>query len=338
MPSISPPRGPLLVLLTLIVAVFVLRAFLSVPPDGSAGVGRFVSRPQISMLTFNLWFYAEKMRERMQALGQIIHELQPDVLTFQEVTPDNFALLKEQHWFSRYYLIPADDFGKQGRSSLVILSAFLVDKWFIYTFKNPPPNRKLVIAEAKAAALSKSMKFVVGTAHLAHAGYNTRLRELQLNESLTLLSVYDNVCLMGDMNIEHKVDGDIILPWAWIDAWLFIPGNTNSNGYTWDRSKTSFALARERSVNATSYQARLDRVFCKLSDLKVKEIRIVGDKLSKSGVIPSDHFGLFTVIQPSVKTGSQKHNEISKTEKFVYFKRPLNWEKLVQQELSRLRQ
>ena len=75
-----------------------------------------------------------------------------------------------------------------------------------------------------------------------------------------------------------------------------------------------------------------------MSDLKVKEIRIVGDKLSKSGVIPSDHFGLFTVIQPSVKTGSQKHNEISKTEKFVYFKRPLNWEKLVQQELSRLRQ
>ena len=238
---------------------------------------------------------------------------------------------QEQRWFSRYDLIPPD-VTKQGTKSLeIILSAYPVDKWFISPFVHSPRKRKLVVAETKSA-VSSSIKFVVAVTHLVHAGENTRNRELQLKESLKLLSPYENVCVMGDLNIEDKVDGDIVLPSSWIDAWLSLPGNTDNNGLTWDRSKTPFASVIKRTVNATSYKARLDRVLCRLSDFKVKEMKVVGDKLTKSGILPSDHFGVFTVIELSVNTG-KKYDKDSQTEREaeVHFKRPPGWEKLIKQ-------
>jgi len=281
------------------------------------------------MLTYNIWRSAEMMRERIEALGQIVEDIEPDILVLQEVTLENLAVLREQRWFSRYLLIPPD-VTKQGTISLeIILSSYPVDKWFISPYKNSPRKRKLVVAETKHAVLS-SVKFVIAGTHLVHAGENTRFRELQLKEALQVLTPYENVCVMGDLNIEDKVDGDVVLPSPWIDAWLSFPGNTDSNGLTWDRSKTPFASVLTRTVNATSYQARLDRVLCRLSDFKVKEMRIVGDKLTKTGILPSDHFGLFTVIELSVNTGDEQDKN-SQTKQEVYFRRPPGWEKLINQ-------
>jgi len=136
---------------------------------------------------------------------------------------------------------------------------------------------------------------------------------------------------MGDLNIEDKVDGEVVLPSPWIDAWLSLPGNTDSNGLTWERSKTPFASVLRKTINATSYKARLDRVLCRLSDFKVKEMRIVGDKLTKSGILPSDHFGVLTVIERSVSTGKKRHKH-SQPEQVVYFQRPIGFEKFVPKE------
>ena len=122
------------------------------------------------------------------------------------------------------------------------------------------------------------------------------------------------------------------MPSPWIDAWLSIPGNTYNNAYTWDRSKTPFTSVIKKSVNATSYQARLDRFLCKLSDFKVKEMRIVGDKVTKSGIVPSDHFGLFTVREQVQKTEHKQDNSKRlQTHGKVYFNRPAGWKKLIEQ-------
>ena len=265
----------------------------------------------------------------MEALGQIVQELEPDIVAFQEVTLENLAVLQEQRWFSRYNLIPPDA-KKQGTISTenYMLSLYPVKKWFIHVYPYKNSDSQLVVAETESA-VSSSIKFVIAGTHLAHAE-KTRIRELQLKETLKVLSPYENVCVMGDLNIEDRVDGDIVLPSSWIDAWLSLPGNTNSNGLTWDRSKTPFASVIKKTVNTTSYKARLDRVLCRLSDFKVKEMRVVGDKLTKSGILPSDHFGVFTVIELSARTG-KKHDKDSKTEQEVYFKRPSGWEKFIKQ-------
>ena len=261
----------------------------------------------------------------MEALGQLVQELEPDILAFQEVTPENLALLRNQPWFSRYHLIPPD-ISNEIDHSVVILSVFTVDKWFPHPFKKAPyTNRKIITAELKNAV--SSPKFVIAVTHLVHGRANTLQRELQLRETLQVLSSYDNVCVMGDMNIKSgkaEVDGVVVLPLSWIDVWLSLPGNTEGNGYTFDQSKNPFAPPK-RSGIAT--KARFDRVFCKLSDFKVKEMRIVGDKMTKSKIVPSDHYGLFTVIEQSENT-EHKHSIKPPTEE-VYFKRPAGWEKLV---------
>ena len=51
------------------------------------------------MLTF---ISDEKLRERMEALGEIVRivdDLEPDLVTFQEVTHDNLAVLQEERLF-----------------------------------------------------------------------------------------------------------------------------------------------------------------------------------------------------------------------------------------------
>lgn len=332
MASVIVPRGRGLLLFfsVTVIVLLILRGFTNISfGDGSV----FGSRRslEIKMLTYNIWLSDEKMQERMEALGEIVEDREPHLLTFQEVTHDNLAVLQEQRWFSRYHLVPwPPDIAKEGKSHfVVILSSFPVERWQVYTLKTSPRNRTLVVAETKSSFSSAEAGFVIATTHLAYSAYNTRLREEQLKESIEIISAYENVCVMGDLNIEDKVDGDIILPSPWIDAWLSIPGNTDNNGYTWDRSKTPFTSVIKKSVNATSYQARLDRVLCKLSDFKVKEMRIVGDKMTKSGILPSDHFGLFIVIELAGKTEHKQDSKKSQTESEVYFKRPSGWEKLI---------
>ena len=326
----SIPRRPLLVLVLIIIVVFIFRAFLSTP-SGGKGFGRTRPRTEISLLTYNIWLAPEMMRERMKALGQIVEELQPDIVAFQEVTLANLAVLQQQKWFSRYHLIPPDVSKHVSKEKLnhfvIILSVYPLDKWFIFPFKNSLRKRRLVVAETQNA-VSTNVTFVIAGTHLAYNPEGTRLRELQLQESLKVLSSYENVCVMGDLNIEDKVDGDVVLPSSWIDAWLSLPGNIDSDGFTWDRNKSPFASVLKRTVNATSYQARLDRVLCRLSDFKVKEMKVVGNKLTKSGILPSDHFGVFTVIGLSTNTG-RKHDKNSQTEQEVYFNRPPGWKKLI---------
>ena len=324
-------KHPLLVILVSTITVFVLRALLRSPSDGSLAHGRTRSRApdEISMLTYNIWRSPEKMRERIAALGQIVDDLEPDILVLQEVTLENLVVLKEQRWFSRYRLIPPD-VTVQGTISLEIILIMYpaVQKWYISRFVNSPRKRKLVVAETTHLIPSK-VQFVIAGTHFVHAGENTILRELQLKESLKVLSPYENVCVMGDLNIEDKVDGDIVLPSPWIDAWLSLPGNTDSNGLTYYRSKTPFAPVIKRTVNATSYKARLDRVLCKLSDFKVKEMRVVGDKLTKSGILPSDHFGVFTVLSATAVTTRHRNRETDQEVEEVYFRRPSDWKRLI---------
>ena len=328
----SVSRGPVLVLLVVIILVYALRYYLSVPSGGSLAE-RKGTRKQISLLAWNIYYPSVKMRERMEALGQIVQELEPDILALQEVTPENLALLRNQPWFSGYHMIPPD-ISNEVHHSVVILSVFPVDKWFSHPFKKAPyTNRKIITAELTNAV--SSPRFVVGVTHLVHARQNTLQRELQLKETLQVLSPYDNVCVMGDMNIlsgRAEVDGFVVLPSSWIDVWLSFPGNTDENGYTYDQSKNPF-VALKRKGKSGILKARCDRVFCKLSDFKVKEMRIVGDKLTKSKIVPSDHYGLLTVIEQSGNT-EHKHGIKSPTEEEVYFERPAGWEKLVGQKLK----
>lgn len=314
----------LLLVFSIIVVFFVLRALLKV------SFGLRTESGEISILTYNIWYSSEKMEERIEALGQVVQDLQPDFLVFQEVSLVNLPLLEKQHWLLGYHLIPPKvntvKLITTSKSCAVIFSRYsAVDNWQIYLYEHFAKYRRaLVGAEVKDIVPSKDVKLVLAGTHLAHDVPRALVREEQLKEAMNLLTPYENVCLMGDLNILDEVDGELVLPSPWIDAWLSIPGHTHSKGYTISQNTSPFASVRRR--NGTSL-GRLDRILCKLSDFKVKEVRVVGNKLTKSGILPSDHFGVFAVIKPIAKTN--KPRKTTKTKDQVYFNRPPGWEKLI---------
>ena len=314
----------LLLVFSIIVVFFVLRALLKV------SFGLRTESGEIRILTYNIWYSSEKMEERIEALGQVVQDLQPDFLVFQEVSLGNLPLLEKQHWLLGYHLIPPKvntvKLITTSKSCAVIFSRYsAVDDWQIYLYEHFAKYRRaLVGAEVKDIVPSKDVKLVLAGTHLAHDVPRALVREQQLKEAMQLLTPYENVCLMGDLNILDEVDGELVLPSPWFDAWLSIPGHTHSKGYTVSLNTSPFASVRRR--NGTSL-GRLDRILCKLSDFKVKEVRVVGNKLTKSGILPSDHFGVFAVIKPIAKTN--KPRKTTKTKDQVYFNRPPGWEKLI---------
>lgn len=324
-------RFPLVVFLITVI-ILILCAFLNVPFGGSN-----ISKPttpsgdHITMLTFNVWYSNEKIQERMEALGQIVQHLKPDFLILQEIALNNLPLLEKQRWSSKYRLIPpkVDTMNRieTAKSCAVILSRFDVDNWQIHPFKDAGKySRALVKAEVKDFLFQlKDFKLVIAGTHLSHDVSRTTIREEQLKEALEVLSPYENVCLLGDLNILDEVDGEVVLPSSWVDAWMSIPGHTHGGGYTISQNTSPFTSVRKR--NGTS-SGRLDRIFCKLLDFDVKEVRIVGDQMTESGILPSDHFGVFAIIKPSLYVKTNKQGRSFQTENQVYFKRPQGWEGL----------
>lgn len=81
-----------------------------------------------------------------------------------------------------------------------------------------------------------------------------------MRELLYIFFVYENVCVMGDMNIfegRFKVDGVVIFLFFWIDVWLFVFENENKNGYIWNVRKNLFLNFRF-NVNVIYYSNWFD--------------------------------------------------------------------------------
>lgn len=297
-----------------------------------------VSAPprSVSLFTLNIWFGDYKMKQRMAAIGKTVNELKPDIITFQEVTTVSLTLLKSQEWFQLYKMVP-DNIPKNHGYFVVILSKFEVVKWRSLPFKNSKMGRNLLIAELKVNIYtpeegnqisglkisdtrnSSYVSFTIATSHLESMAYTTKEREAQLQQSLKILSEYEDVCIMGDLNLELKVDGEIQLPMPWNDAWLSIPGNSHENGYTWDTAMNSNAQVSEPNTT----KDRFDRVFCKLLNFSVGNMHVVGTE-PYNNVYLSDHFGLFTNL--SYGKGTVTRGPVVKEARFM---RPRGWEKYI---------
>lgn len=69
----------------------------SVAPHQSAAT----SNP-LTILSYNVWFdESVELQRRMAAIGAIIEEHSPDVIFFQEVTPNIYSIFREARWWSR---------------------------------------------------------------------------------------------------------------------------------------------------------------------------------------------------------------------------------------------
>ncbi|XP_028762991.1 uncharacterized protein LOC114721337 [Neltuma alba] len=266
----------------------------------------------LKILSYNVWFREDlEVHKRMEAIGDLIQHHNPDLICFQEVTPNIFDIFKEASWWNVYRCSVSFDKAYSRQYFCVVLSKLPVKSFSTVPFSNSIMGRELCIAEIEAM---NGKPFVVATSHLESPcpappkwdQMYSKERVEQAHEAMTVLCKYPNVVFGGDMNWDDKMDGQFPLQDGWIDAWSQL--RANENGWTYD-TKSNQMLASNRTL-----QKRLDRFICSLQDFKISSIDMIGmneipglsyskEKKAKKEtkqlvlpVLPSDHYGLILTI------------------------------------------
>ncbi|TVU46443.1 hypothetical protein EJB05_05982 [Eragrostis curvula] len=286
-----------------------------VQPDAIAKKGKsntHLDKKAVKIMTYNVWFREEvELNIRMNALGNLIKRHNPDLICFQEVTPNIYLLFEKSDWWGRYKCSLSHKEAMIHPYYCMQMSKVPVKSFDCIPFSYSQMGRELCIAHVNIGGV---IELVLATSHLESPcpappkwdQMYSKERVAQANESLRLLEAFRNVIFCGDMNWDDKGDGPFPLPDGWIDAWVELkPGEI---GLTYD-TKANLMLKGNRKV-----QKRLDRFVCKLSDFKVDSIEMIGKeeipgityikekkvrneiRRLELPVFPSDHFGLVLTI------------------------------------------
>ncbi|KAF8391534.1 hypothetical protein HHK36_023839 [Tetracentron sinense] len=276
--------------------------------DSSSDVGLSA----LKILSYNVWFREElEMYNRMKALGDLIQQHSPDLICFQEVTPNIYDAFKKFSWWKVYRCSVSNEMANTRPYFCMQLSKLPVKSFSCKPFSNSVMGRELCMAELEVR-MGKAL--VVATSHLESPcpappkwdQMYSKERVAQAKEALNLLKRSPNVIFGGDMNWDNKLDGQFPLPDGWVDAWEELrPGE---NGWTYD-TKSNKMLSGNRTL-----QKRLDRFACNLRDFKLCGVDMIGmeaipglsyckeKKVKKElqklvlPVLPSDHYGLLLTI------------------------------------------
>ncbi|KAM0875157.1 hypothetical protein ACQ4PT_014397 [Festuca glaucescens] len=278
----------------------------------------------IKVMTYNVWFREDlELSRRMKALGDLIHLHNPDLICFQEITPNIYQILQKSGWWQEYKCSLSDkiDIYMERRYFCMQMSKLDVNSFDSIPFGNSVMERELCKADTNVGGVTK---LVLATSHLESPCGRDQMyskeRAAQANESVRILDSFRNVIFCGDMNWVAG-DGQFPLPGGWVDAWDELkPGE---DGWTYDTEANSMISGAPR------LQARVDRFVCKLPDFKIHAIEMIGkeaipglsysiEKKLRKGirklelpVLPSDHFGLVLSITHAAPSGRSAHGKVS---------------------------
>ncbi|XP_042375661.1 tyrosyl-DNA phosphodiesterase 2-like isoform X2 [Zingiber officinale] len=254
----------------------------------------------ITIVTYNIWQQDVKLNERMKAIGELMQALNmPDIILFQEVTPEIRKIFKEFKWWQQYKCVSHKT--PTTKHFCLLLSKLPVKVLGLEHCKDSIMKKKLIVAEVEA--LGKRRSLVVANGHLKRPNLpdesHTNKRTAQAKEAITILGNYNNAIFGGDMNWSEDLDGCFPLPNGWVDAWERL--RPFENGWTYDNVSNQMMIKGKRRL-----RKRLDRFLCKLKDYKLACIEIIGKDIIPGlrhqhrekdyPVLCSDHFGLLLRI------------------------------------------
>ncbi|KAJ8544721.1 hypothetical protein K7X08_017304 [Anisodus acutangulus] len=201
----------------------------------------------LKILTYNVWFADIEMPKRMKALGGLIAMHSPDVICFQEVTPEIYDIFQHTGWWKMYSCSVSNVMELTRGYFCMQLSKLAVKSYSCKPFSNSAMGSHL---ESPCPGPPKWNQMY------------SKERVEQAKEAVDLLDRKRNVIFCGDMNWDDKLDGQFRLPDGWIDAWGKM--KPKEIGWTYD-TKSNKMLSANRTL-----QKRLDRFVCKLQDFCVK--------------------------------------------------------------------
>ncbi|XP_026461100.1 uncharacterized protein LOC113362817 isoform X3 [Papaver somniferum] len=266
------------------------------------------------VLSYNVCFWDLELRERMEAIGDLIQLHSPDVVCLQEVTQEMYHIFKQSTWWWKAYRCSASyDFENVKPYFCMQLSKLTVKSYSCTPFSNSKMGRELCLTEIQVGG-GRSKQLVIATSHLESpcpapptwTQMYSKERVAQAKEAMSILKGWPNVIFCGDINWDEKKDGPFPLPEGWVDAWTELkPGDS---GYTYDTKSNQMISAN------WPLRMRLDPFVCNFQDFKICEIEMIGmeaipglsyrkEKKLRGQlqelmlpVLPSDHYGLLLTI------------------------------------------
>ncbi|MBD2041001.1 endonuclease/exonuclease/phosphatase family protein [Microcoleus sp. FACHB-672] len=253
--------------------------------DVDAGVN--ITATQLTLVTYNVWFSEYYRKKRCEALLQIIHDCDADVISLQEVTPSFLKILLQQEWVRNSYYI-SDAIGVTVTPyGVLFLSKIPISRLSFYKLPSSM-NRTLLISEL--CVNGEVIK--IATVHLESQKSSAPLRAEQLSLIFPLIQDSPHALLMGDFNFcsSWKSENDNIDS-SYQDMWATL--RTEEAGYTEDTDINIMRLERKGKER----KVRFDRIFIRSDSLtwQPESIEMLGKtpiSPKHPKVFPSDHFGL----------------------------------------------
>ncbi|TFV57408.1 endonuclease [Mycobacterium sp. PS03-16] len=234
------------------------------------------------MSTYNIWFDAKSAAARFRHIAGLLRADPPDVMVFQEVTPEALDIFLAQPWIRADYRAAAVVGGDVGNYGMLLLSRLPVQR-AAYLRLPTRANRGVL----RADFLTDGGRTAVCSVHLDSGKRSRWIRGWQLRALFRSLRDAENAVVMGDFNMRDDENGRIGGPYR--DVWPYL--RPDEDGYTED---TSINLMRY-DMKHKHRQVRFDRVLLKGRAWVAEDIELMGtEPISKTDprIFPSDHFGV----------------------------------------------
>jgi tyrosyl-DNA phosphodiesterase 2 len=263
-------------------------------------ISRKFYKKELTIISWNVWFGLRNREGRMHALGQIVRQHDPDLIAFQEVTPDLLKLIQSQKWMREYFASDCD--GKTMETyGNVVFSKVAFNELFMCKLESRM-GRKAILANI---IVKGSHPLVFGTYHLESHLEDGPYRASQLKAFKELTQHCPNVILVGDTNFTADNESDSLgtrFKDTWRELYQSNPTDAARNpGLTFDTSTNDMA----RQERSDLKQLRLDRCFYTHDTIEPTEMKIIGEKPYFPNEWISDHYGI--LIKLRVKENPSQH-------------------------------
>lgn len=251
-----------------------------------------VSRSQLSVSTFNVWFDPFFAQERYQAIADLLAPDPPDVMAFQEITDAALEVLLAQPWIRKHFLSASIVGRRVGPYGMLLLTRVPMTE-VTYTRLPTRARRGFVRADLRI----NGARTVICSIHLDSGKRSASIRERQLGRIFGTLTLDSDAVVLGDFNMRDGENHLIEPPFH--DVWPVL--RPDEHGYTED---TSINDMRYDSTGKKRH-VRFDRVLLKGRQWQPESIELLGSKPISPDhprVFPSDHFGVrcvFTADPPA---------------------------------------
>ena len=256
--------------------------------DAVAGQWRYADasgtddRDELTVTTFNIWNDPHFAAERHRAIVELMSKHGPDIMVFQEVTPDALEILLSHPWVREHCFCAAVTDHGVSNYGMLLLSRLAL-RCVGYTRLPSRMSRGFLQAEV----IIGGIRTVVCSLHLDSGKASARLRSRQLRRVYRALRSVDDAVVLGDFNMRDAENSQIAAPF--VDVWPAL--RPHEAGFTED---TSINLMRLDSRNKHRH-VRFDRVLMKGPAWTAASVDLLGtEPLSDAlpRIFPSDHFGV----------------------------------------------